>query len=83
MQTQETLSAALVHLKWLASLAALVTLPVSLAFAEGGGGGAIDGQGGSGPEPSALMLLGVATGVGALIALRRKGGDETTQAEEG
>ena len=51
----------------------LTLLETSLAFAEGAGGGALGGKGGSGPEPSALAFLAVATGVGGLIARRRKG----------
>jgi len=47
----------------------------TMAFAEGGGGGAIDGKGGSGPEPTSLALLGVATGIGLLIAKRRGAGE--------
>ena len=58
-----------------------VLLPTAVAFAEGGGGGAIDGKGGSGPEPTSLALLGVATGVGLLISKRRRGATSAQEEE--
>jgi len=81
MKTQFTFTSMCSTLLGRAVLVAYVLIPAALAFAEGGGGGAIDGKGGSGPEPSSLALLGVATGVGLLIS-KRRGGATPAQEEE-
>ena len=60
----------------------LTLLHASLAFAEGAGGGALGGKGGSGPEPGAMALLAMATGVGALVARKRRVSDKVSELNE-
>lgn len=82
MQTRSTPHFSLSTIVTYVLVLACISLYATLSFAEGGGGGAIDGKGGSGPEPTALALLGVATGVGLLISRRRIQKGAISQREE-
>jgi len=70
------------HLFGVAFGLGLTLLHTSLAFAEGAGGGALGGKGGSGPEPGAMALLAMATGVGAIVARKRRTSSEVNELNE-